>query len=206
MIPNVQVKPITVKANQTTTVDVSGSKVIFVSSSGAFQFSLDGGPLQTGLCILAVDVTVDIPQLGGVVRPPLLSPQFKSIILKDLSGSDNTITMVITNAAVSYLNPNPTTFVKNAPTYCKGTGDKTLNAGLTDTYNGLDGSAVRKQFIVTNLETVAGTTLLIQDPAGNNGVTVYPQQSKTFESGGTIKINNPNGTPIHYEVMETFQS
>ena len=120
---------ITLKARAVQTVGQAGSFFLFISSTGSFQFSLDGGPWQNGVTIFSADVARDnaalFPSSSNAAIPPA---SFKSILFQDTSGAPNTIEYVIANGPVTYLNPVANTFTKDAPTYTKSSGIVALAA------------------------------------------------------------------------------
>jgi len=107
--------------------------------------------------------------------------------------SDQTVASV--NASVSSKDPS---------TYTKGTGILALDAGASDTYNGLDGAKTRKQIIVTNRDAAAD--LELQDNGANIGCNVKAGEKVTLVTNGVIKVKNTTGAPINYSVLETFYS
>jgi hypothetical protein len=82
------------------------------------------------------------------------------------------------------------------------TGTVTLLAGATDTYIGKNNRQDRLQFIVTNLD--ASAMLKLQTTAKVNLATLFPQRSFIIETRADLKIYNPNGSSVQYEVCELY--
>lgn len=203
--PNVVSDSLSIAANAIGTINASGTYLLFVSSTGPFRFSLDGGPWQQGLAILGIDVSKN-PDLVGTKNTSLVIPRFNKVIIQDLSGSQNAIAYVVADAPVQYLNPVPTTYTKAAPTYTKASGVLNLaDGGVSAVYNGLDGSKVRKQFAVSNLSVQ--NQFYLCDGAGNIGLVIPALQSITLETNGSFQLKNIAGSGVSYaSIIETFYS
>lgn len=203
MTPNVQILTRTVAAGGTVRIDVTGSNVLFVSNTGNFNFSLDGNAFQAGFSILGVDVSRDISTLGSVTPAPGVAPQFNAILLQDTSGAANTITFIVSNYPVTFINPNATYFQKNSPTYTKASGTLTVADGaLTAAFTGVDAGHTRKLITISNL---SANNIYATDAAGNAGVLIPTSQSIALETSGSIKVLNTAGSGAsNYSVMEIF--
>jgi hypothetical protein len=207
MIPNVQPKTIAIAANATVPISITGSTILFISSVGSFQWSLDGGPYQPGLTIMGVDISRGVNLLGSVSKPIVVAPQFTEVLLQDTSGAANSVTFIVANYPVTYINPIPTTISKDAPTYSKGSGIIALAGGGTTLYNGVDAvtGKLRKQIIVTNADA-NNNSIYVLDVNGNVGLIIPAGQAETLPTGSSYTVKNPNGVALNpgYCVMELF--
>lgn len=110
---------------------------------------------------------------------------------------------------------------QNVASYANGlaAGLSTLLTGTTTAnFTGTNGTDIRKQFIVTNLNkpvanpnTDIPDVLWILGANGNLVGVVFPQQSFTFESGAVLALRNPSagaqggsGNTVTYSVGEIF--
>jgi hypothetical protein len=198
----IQVKSYTIPANGTINVDASGTFVRFYANTGKFNFSIDGGPFNTGLSSLGIPVPQEFTPQGMAmpIRP------FRQIILQDLSGAANTISFIVANGALDYTPVQPTTFVKNAPTYPKATGIIALGDGLTANFSGVDtGGNIRKQIVVSNHNGSGGASLYLDDASSIKGILIPAQQSVTIETSGSVYVHNTAGSGAsNYSAFETF--
>jgi hypothetical protein len=203
MTPNVQIKTLTLVSGQNVAVAVSGTFLMFVSNQGTFDFSLDGGNYQTGFSILGIDVSQNPSSLGSVTPVPGTAPSFKEILLRNTSGAANTITFIVSDYPVTFINPNATNFTKNAPTYCKGSGLVNIADGGNEVFTGVDaGGQIRKLIIVCN---ASANTVYIADASSNIGDVVPAGQSHALEVAGTVKVINIVGSGASsVAVMEVF--
>lgn len=203
MNPNIQVKVVTLAANQTLSVQATGSYLVLQAATGSFNFAIDGGVFQTGLVTIGIDVFRDRELVSSPKGIAAVPQQFKEIILQDTSGQTNAITIVVANSPVTYFSPTPTVFQKDAPTSTVGSGIISLGAGATQDFPGTSGGKTRHQFIVTNMD--ASNPIYILDSTSTVGAVVYPQRSWTITSiSGDIKVKNPNGGSVNIAVMNTY--
>ncbi len=177
--------------------DFSGSVFICKESTDQFQVSIDSGraiPMEAGLGFRTSAGT------------------FSSLLFTNLTASDVTIEYYVGDSQVIDARLNTIvarlqivqSISTNADTYPKGQDPIALASGATNAYNGLDGTKKRKQIIVTNLDAAA--LIKVKDGNGKIMGTVFPLQAVTFESGGTVKVYNPNGGAVNIEVGEIFYS
>lgn len=203
MTPNVKIQTITLLPNQLTEISVTGSNLLFTSNTGNFNFSLDGFAFQAGFSILGVDVSREPSTLGSVTPAPGVAPQFKTLILQDTSGVANTITFIVSNYPVTFINPNATYFQKNSPTYTKASGTLAVADGaLTAPFTGVDAGHIRKLITISNQ---SANNIFATDSVGNPGVLIPTSQSIALETNGSIRIQNSAGAGAsNYSVMEIF--
>jgi len=190
MNPALNTPSVTLAANASVAISVTGSFLLFTSNTGPFKFQVDNGPMTTGLSILGIDLTKFAGQGGQPAG-------FTTIILQDTSGAQNTINFITANAAITYINPNATYFQKDAPTFPKGSGVLATDAVV---FSGVGPQGQqRKHFTISNLD--AGTTIHVTDGT-NAGLAVPPGQSRILATSGSLKISNP--TLVNWEVLEVF--
>ena len=116
-----------------------------------------------------------------------------------------TVTYYVTNGSVEYFSAIQTViFNKAAGSYTKGGGATVLANGGSLTFNGLDGTNLRKQIVVTNMSATA--TLDLQDGSGLVFGAVFPQQAWTLETNGVVKVVNNSGANATVRVGEAFYS
>jgi hypothetical protein len=215
MIANVTVKSTTLPANGSVPISQTGSKILFISNTGTFQFSIDGGAYQIGLSVLYLDFTAGLALNLSTGTPipisQIVGTQFKEVLLKDTSGSANTITYYIGDGAASYVNPTPTNFQKDAPTYPRGNGgaggnaDLALAASGTDTYNGTDAATGKTRRYAVIRNTDVANIIDLTDSAGNRFTTLkVGDPPYTFIGNGTIKVVNRAASGTAYQILEQF--
>ena len=163
----------------------------------------------------------ELPANKGIVAgPQLVTPLFDEILLQDTSGAlRNVITIIVADFNVTYYNPTPTTFVKDAPsglvatTFRVGSTLGQIAATTTVSFTGLSlaGSPVgvgkTRRFIdITNEDPTNPIEVWDNNatPANAVGCTVYAGKTDRFVTSGIVKIRNPNGAPISVIVLETF--
>ena len=189
---NVNRRTVSLVANGSNQIDVSGSFLLLYSSTGSFNFSIDGSPMSSGFCVLSIDLRNAYP-----------GAKFKSVQFQDTSGSANTISCFISDAPISYAQIVPTVLQQDAPTVIKATSLSALGATTWSTvFSGVSASGkARKHFILSNLDSSAnmhigdGTTPGILCPAG---------QSRIVATSGALYVYNAGSNPANAEVLEVF--
>jgi hypothetical protein len=87
----------------------------------------------------------------------------------------------------------------------RGQGIQALAAGGLVTIETKDRSQERKQFVVSNIETVAsGNIIYVCSTDGFEALPVFPQTSVTLETDSPFRIKNPTASQISYVVGELF--
>lgn len=183
MITALDFKSTTLAPYEVRQVSVTGSVFFVLTATATFYVSIDGGPFlpfQAGI------------QLDN--RPNL----FNTVVLQNQSAVPVTLNWYCGTCAVGYSPVTVNVVSSNAATYTKGTG---VLADDAHVFNGLDGSKVRKQFVITNLD-LGGNTIYLQDANGNVLAGVPALTAWTCETGGTFKVSNANH--VNYCVGETF--
>lgn len=206
--PNINIRSITVAANQQTDVNAAGTFLLIYSATGSFQFSLDGGSKQDGTAIL----TMNLNAQDGAILPSgqRIIESFRRITFYDTSGNPNTIKFIAANAAVEYANPTPTNFAKDAATFPQATGSLALAAGGVTRYSGVGpGGQQRKFFIVTNRGVNAMEITDDANAVGAAGNLAVPLPGNSLipiciATSGALKVYNPSGAPNNYSVVEIF--
>jgi len=185
-------RTITIPANGTYPLRVTGSILVIISATAPFDVDTD----RDGRRSMATDRKMGSP--GG--------RQFHRLIFYDTSGADNSITFYVGDQDYT---PNTVvntgiTSIRNAPTYTKGQAIATLASLGVATFSGLDGVKVRKQIIVTNLD--AANSLRVLDANNNCIGVVFAASAWTVETSGQVKVYNPNGAGVDYNVGQIFYS
>lgn len=184
--PNITVQDLVLSANETRPVAVTGQYFACPSASTDFNLSIDGGPFQ---------------KIKAGTGFPTEQP-FTKVLIADISGAGVSLTIFTGAKGVTYQAPVVNTQVTNAPTYTKSAASQPLaNGGLLN-FIGLDGTKVRKQIIVTNLD--ATHALLILDKSGTEMGQVFAGQTWTVEVSGLIKVGNSSGASIQLDVGEIY--
>ena len=185
---NLIFRTLTVPALQTVTLNYQGSVWMCKSATATFGLAIDG----------AQEIDMDA---GWQVN---VAPQYwRSLQIHNRNNTALVISYYLGTSGLAYSNQNTTFFQKNASTYAKGSGLFNLaDGGLSPAYTGMDGSNLRKQFIVSNL---SANIVYVIDGSGNEGVAVPANQSATFETGGQVNVKNTAGSGTSKIcVMETF--
>lgn len=183
--PALSFQSFTVKAYASLQMAFSGSQFFCKSASGPFKIAIDGKE------------ELDFDQ-GYRVRL-MDGKQFRFLVFHNATANDISISGYLGTEQMDYFITALAVTTTNAPTYTKGSGQKNTTG---DTFNGLDGAKVRKQFIIANLD--AANPLYVQDGAGTLMGLVVASSSWTVETGGTIKVSNPSG--CNWVVCEIFYS
>lgn len=184
-----QGQTVNVIASSSLSVSVTGSWLLILNSShNNFTVSFDG--------------QAPVPCAAGLQIPS--DNEFANIIFTDLSGGGVAVTYLVSAKPVAFYPPQTSVITKDAPTYTKASSGQPLAGGASLNYTGLDGTKVRKQIVVTNLD--AANPIYIYDGAPGPGAVVYPQRSWTIATGGIVKVTNPNGAGVNVFVLETFYS
>lgn len=190
----------TLTANSQVELSVPGSLFCVKESSGVFQVAFDDADFS--------DVEVGIQFREGDDFTP-----FKRVFLKNPTGADITCEVWIgtgRNVVDARLNTLVdrtinVSVTSQADSYTKGAGLPTLLSGASATFNGLDGANKRKQIVLRNLGTSAGT-LQIKDGAGTIMALLDPGDPPwTMESNGSYTITASGGN-CNYSAGETFYS
>jgi hypothetical protein len=89
------------------------------------------------------------------------------------------------------------------PTRIRGSGTLTLATNSVANYAGSEGRTLRRQIIVTNLDTALDLKMRTA-----NGIifgTVFPRTALTWETSADVQVYNPSGAAtVDYEVCEIF--
>lgn len=207
MNPNIQVITRTVAANGVLPINANGSYLKLVSSTGNFNFSLDGGPMQTGLTIFGIDLGRVPNVTGDIVKAAPVAPQFREVLLQDTSGAANTITMIVANYPVDYINALQTVFIQDASTTAKPDAAFTLAAGATHAVTNTNAGKKQKAVIIYNddlavtvdvLDT-ATNRIITRIPAGSPPVRIEVTSQVTVKNNtGGATTGNIYATPIFY--------
>ncbi len=205
MNPALQIKPTAIPANGVVPVDISGSFLLFVSSIGTFNFSIDGGPFQPGLTIMSIDVARMIQTPNSVT--PVLPDQtfFKRILLQDTSGAANSVTFIVANAPVEYINPVPTVTAVNAATKSVAWAAHSVPGNSTVQFAGNSGGTgkSRKQIIIHNRDNTNPITIL--DAVGNVADVLNTGDPPwTVELSGLIQLQNTQAAAVTVYVLEIY--
>jgi hypothetical protein len=184
--PFLTYKSVTLAAYETQSHAVSGSVFVCVSATAAFELSFDGG----GPVVIDQGWSVSLAGEG-----------FRFLVFHNTSGAAITITYYAGNAAMAYASQQTIFTVKDPATYVKA-GDESIANSQTLTYAGSDGAHIRKQIVVTNLDS--NSDLDILDAAGDLCATVFPRSAWTIETSGQVSVENNSGAGISLRVAEIF--
>lgn len=87
----------------------------------------------------------------------------------------------------------------------EGQGIQSLTAGQFATVETKNRNQERKQFVVSNLETVASDNIIyITGTDSREALPVFPRTSVTLETDSPFRILNPTVSTIQYVVGELF--
>lgn len=81
-------------------------------------------------------------------------------------------------------------------------GTESLAAGASASYSGVDNRNKRLALIISNLD--AALVLRLCKANGEIFSTIWPLVTHSFPISEDIKILNPNGAPVSYQVGELF--
>jgi hypothetical protein len=183
---NLSYQTVTVPANQTLPVAKTGSVFFCVSASARFSMNFGGGE--------------DIDMASGWK----INAPFKRLLFINTTAAPLVISFYTGQGSIDYSLPPLellNTTVKNASTYAKGGGNRTLQPGEYIDLTGLDGTHARKQVVVTNLSLAGNLTLIA---SGANMSTVLPVSSWTIETNSALRIANLGAVPVDLVFGEVF--
>jgi len=186
MTPFLGYKTVTLLPYDTQPMGITGSVLVFDTSTASFLLSMDGGEyfqIRAGWSINLGDGT------------------FSRLIFQNPTGAAITIGFYVGNAAMAYASQATILTVKDPATYVKA-GAVQINAGATLQYNGTDGANVRKQIVVTNLD--AALDLDVLDQAGNPCGLVFARSAWTIGTSGLVQLKNNQAAPLAIRVAEIF--
>ncbi len=152
------------------------------------------------------DTGTIVPFDQGFKRTCPGSP-FSSVRFFNYGPNPITVLYYVGDGDVDYLGSN---VIRVASTYAKGTdltGPSQLVAGALANFNGLDGTNIRKQITVQNLDA-NGNTITVQDANGNAMVTLAAGSPPWLHetSGALIVKNTSAGIVTRIVVAELFYS
>ena len=189
---NLAFKSITLPAQQTVPVAVTGSLFFCKSADALFKLSFDG------------NAEIDMDQGWQVELGK--GEFFRNLLFVNPTNGAITVTYFAGTEQLRYW--APVTIVKqivtDAPTYAKGGDLVNLAAAGTIVTTGLDGASRRRQIVVTNLD--ANFNLQILDSNNKVFAVVLPQRAWALATSAALTIKNATANPIQCVVGETFYS
>lgn len=196
MNANVQIKTITVKANQTLPVACTGTYLLLQASTGTFDFSVDGGPFENGIVTIGINFALDPTN-------PLHKP-FTQILFTDTSGTDNTIVFLVSSAPIQYVNPVTTIFQKDAPTFPGGNPGHLLLGGQIVGIPNTSGGHVQR-FVIFHNTDPAVTVYVTTDGGGTNIVVALPPGAPPcrIDTSSNLFIINKGGAAMTQAIYHT---
>lgn len=184
---NLIFRTVVLKPGETRSIAQAGAVFFCKSATAVFGLSIDGNQ------------EIDFDAGWQLAIAP---SNWKSLFLHNYSATDNcTITYYLGSSTVAYASQTLTFFSKLAPTTPLG-NVITIAAGQTLTFNGVNGTQVRKQIIFANCDPGAGLDVL--DGNGTQMGYVFASTSWTVECSGTIKLKNNNAGAVAIRVGEIF--
>jgi len=185
-------KSITVPANGTLPVNVTGSYFNCKEGDAAFKMQVEDGEqfdFEAGLSFSWPPGTfTKLTFFNETVNPITIDFYVGNVAVHDARLNTTIDRLIIVSQ-------------KDFPTYLVG-NSLALNAGDSQTFNGIDNGHQRRQIVVTNLNPAVNLTIL--DQFGNGVGTVFPLQAWQMPTNAPITVINQTGQPITCLVGETF--
>lgn len=178
-------KSVNVGAGQRSEVNVSGSLFTVQDSTAQFLVQFDE---QTEFIPLESGMSLRMP--GGEM--------FRKLTLRNDTAAALTVNFYVGSIAVVDARLGRI----NTGLYLTGHPFVSLDPAEVTVFTGINGTDLRKQIVVTNLD--AASDLKILDSSDNVAATIPPGTAWTLECGGTIKVQNATAAPIPFNVGETW--
>ena len=198
-LPFANTLPAAGQPGATITIPVSGTNFYLFSTTGTVLIQPTGGS-----AIPYVQGTgLDLSNEGGFTSLQISNPNSSPITFLLIIGTDQFIDKrVIITGGSGIL------FVQNAPTKNFGRAVATLGATSSIDFPGTsNGTTARKQIIIANIDGGGGTNnfvMHVRDSSSNTIGIVFAGSSWTAETSDDVKLFNPNGSGVSYNVGEIY--
>lgn len=188
----------TLAANETAVKNISGQFIYCVDSNQGFDFAMDEGRL------IESDIGIEYRQVGDQLFTKIRvsnpnATELRCSFLYGFGKIEDRRLVPVAGRRVGIL-------IQEFPTQYLGSGITSIAATTTETFDGVpSGDQVsRKELVVTNLESLGGNFLQIQDSSSNEGRVVLPQQSIAVVSTDEIQVRNTTGSAIACRIDEVW--